>query len=201
MLDELLYWIGGARTIWATTTGVPGLARWLLQRRGNVVKAGGFRFFPDRPTLQMAYGTLANRFVGVSDVDALLVVGVKFYRAQANLDKIKRLLLPNPDGETLKWFAETINGKDTSRVIKETTKLALKAGAKVKWYNHFNFHSMILADTDKPSGWAHIETVLPYSQPERRPSYTVHKQRSEQLVKEMQRVFDEIWDKSPDARA
>jgi len=157
-------------------------------------------FFPDQPALQIGSGgSLAARFANVTSASAIFVVGSKFYHAQNNVGVIKRLLLPNPEGEAIKYHAQTVKHPLTTKLIREATREAIKAGAKVRWYDHFFFNSIILADTDKPTGWMHIETVLPYSQPEKRPSYIVSKQLAPQAVAELQRVFDEIWDNAKDA--
>jgi hypothetical protein len=158
-----------------------------------------FQFFPDRASLHRAHGTLAKRFAGVSSVSALWVVGQKFYHGDESIGVLRELLLPNPDGNAIKYLAKTVARPDISRDIRSTTQMALKSGTNVRWYDHFIFSSIILADIDKPSGWMHIETVLPYSKPERRPSYTVKKSESEEAVLEMARIFRRIWDEAKEA--
>jgi hypothetical protein len=199
-METFLLWLAaleGAQGV-ARLTGLPRLARWWLRRRGGVVKAAGFQFFPDRPSLHLAHGNLARRFANVSSVDAIWVVGQGFYHAGENLTVVKRLLLPNPDDEGFRYLSNTVGAPLTSDWVKEVTGRAKKSGAKVRWYNNFIFNSIILADVDKPSGWMHIETVLPYSKTTKRPSYTVYKVQSEETVLEMKRIFQEIWDAASD---
>jgi hypothetical protein len=52
----------------------------------------------------------------------------------------------------------------------------------------------VLADIDRANGWIHVESVLPYSKTNNRPSYTIDKRHSEEAVLEMQRIFNRIWD-------
>ena len=201
MWEQILFWIAKAEEAHAVFRflGLSKLATLLLQRRGGVVNVGGFQFFPNRAALHLAHGTLAQRFADVSFVSAIWVIGQKFYYADERPDVVRELLLPNPTDAALKHHVTSINHAETAEVIKKTTEIALKKGTKVRWYDHFIFHSIILADIDKPSGWIHIESVLPYSKSEKRPSYTVHKRHSEETVREMSRIFRAIWDASKDA--
>jgi hypothetical protein len=149
--------------------------------------------------LVATHGTLAERLKTASSVNAIWVIGQKFYHAQENLDIIKRLLLPKPTGASFKYHSEVSGHADTINYVINATQTALKHGTKVKWYEPFVFHSINLVDSDKPTGWAHVEMVLPYSKVDQRPSFTVYKQRSEQTVAELQRIFDEIRHKAEDA--
>jgi hypothetical protein len=48
-------------------------------------------------------------------------------------------------------------------------------------------------------GWAHIESAFPYLKLERRHSYTIHRRHSEETVRQIADVFDDIWHKAQDA--
>jgi hypothetical protein len=196
--ESLLYWASGAEKSWKVLhfLRIPQLATRLLARRKGVVKTGGLQFFPDRLSLHLDHGSLAARFANVSAVSAMLVVGDRFYDVGENIAVVKELLLPNPEGEALKYLLRTVGREYAKDRIREVTNIAKKAGAKVKWYDNFVFHSLILVDVDKPSGWMHVEMVLPYSKIEKRPSFTIYKKQSEMTVSEMTRIFREIWDSS-----
>jgi hypothetical protein len=201
MWDGFLFWLAKAEDVYTVirVLGLSKLAAGLLHQRGGFVRQGGFEFFPDRNTLNRVHGTLADRFAHVSSVSAIWVVGSKFYHAQTNAGVVKRLLLPNPDGDIIKYHAGTVEHAMTMTLIREATELARTSGAKVRWYDNFIFHSIILADVDEPSGWIHVESVLPYSKPEMRPSYTVYKRQSDAVVRETARIFSEIWDHAKEA--
>jgi hypothetical protein len=191
-----LGWLATAKEAHGTAQalGLPKLVNKLLQRREGVVKASGFEFYPDLATLSYSTGTLANRLVGVSSVSAIWVVGQDFFYSGTEVSVVKRLLLPDPKGHAINHALKTTNVAQTVEYIKHTTAAAQRASTKVKWYDDFIYHSVILADTDKPTGWMHVESVLPYSRWDKRPSWTVHKSRSEDAVMEMARIFEEIWD-------
>jgi hypothetical protein len=163
-------------------------------------KNNGVEFFANRNLLQRAHGTLGSRFAGATKVSAILVVGHKFYISGDKIGAVKELLLPDPDGKAIKRFAETTERKDTTRAIKEVTRIARKNGAAVRWYDHFVCHSVLLVDVEKPTGWVHVEMVLPYSTHDKRPSYTLYKNGQEEAVLEMSRVFREIWDNAHEPR-
>jgi hypothetical protein len=169
------------------------LVRYLLTLRSDTL------FFPDRGALHRTHGTLAQRLANVSSVNAIWVVGQKYYHAGEHLGVVTKLLLPDPDGEAVNYYARVSNHPEVVKYIKDATSRAWAAGTKVRWYQPFIFSSIVLADTDKPTGWVHIEIVLPYSRPEKRPSFTITKIRSEETVSETQRVFDRIWDSARDA--
>jgi hypothetical protein len=128
------------------------------------------------------------------------VTGQRFYHSDENTDRIKRLLLPSPESDAFKIQISTGPNREAADQVRQISKAAQAKGAKVRWYNEFFHHSLILADIEKPSGWVHVESVLPYSKTDQRPSRTLHKRTSEKTVLEMNRIFDEIWDdaKVPD---
>jgi hypothetical protein len=167
----------------------------MLQRHGGVVKGGGFCFFPDRNALHRDHGSLSARLSDAISVDALWVVGSNYFLAEGNPGKkIKRLLLPDPEGAALRHVFETAKVADTLKLIKDVTAAARRMETKVKWYDNFAYHSITLVDTDKPSGWIHVESVLPYSNSMKRPSWTLYKQQSAETVAEMKRIFDDMWE-------
>lgn len=191
---SVLFWLS---TFDQAESAFQFIGRWAtraLRRRGGAKVGGGIEFFPNRDALVRAHGTLGSRLRSASSSSGLWVVGQKFFGARENVGVLKRLLLPHPNGEAIKYYAKVSQHQEVTRYIREWTGHALKSGTKVRWYQPFVFSSIVLVDTDKPEGWAHIEIVLPYSEPERRPSFTVFRRRSEETVAEFQRIFDELWD-------
>jgi hypothetical protein len=113
---------------------------------------------------------------------------------------VKELLLPNPDSELIKKFSALIKRPHLVPDIRRATKMAYAVkGTKVRWYDGFIHHSINLVDVEKSSGWVHVESVFPYSGRGTRPSYTVKKTESEEAVKEISRMFREMWDEAKDA--
>ncbi len=96
-----------------------------------------FEFFPDRNSLQKAHGSLADRLEKVENASAIWVIGQKFYHAEENTDRIKKLLLPNPFGESFKFLISTGPFQEATDMIHKITTLAKNKGAEVRWYDHF----------------------------------------------------------------
>jgi hypothetical protein len=194
MLDPV-YWLAQYEEASGALRLVGKAAAWLRRGRRPRMRTGGFEFFSDRESLIRAYGILAARLASVSSASVMWVVGQKFYDSDENADRIKRLLLPNPNGEAFKRQIATGPHHTAGDELKRITRRAQQKGAKVKWYDGF-VHHIILADVEKPSGWVHVESVLPHSKTDQRPSWTLHKRASEKTVLEMKRIFDEIWDEA-----
>jgi hypothetical protein len=128
MFETIGTWLGGYEAGRAVLRGLAKVKAWW--RRGGVVKSGGFEFFPDRGSLVQAHQNLGDRLANVQSVWAMWVVGSKFYHAQTNTRVVKRLLLPHPDGEAIKYHAKTVSHAMTTKLIREATKLAKENGAK-----------------------------------------------------------------------
>jgi hypothetical protein len=95
-------------------------------------------FFPDRSSLQQfSGGSLGARLGSVETACAIMVNALDYYSRDINTHCIKKLLLPNPAGDSLKSHVATTSHPGQADVIKETTQLAKKAGAAVRWYDHF----------------------------------------------------------------
>lgn len=158
------------------------------------MKVAGFEFFPNRAELNRVHGTLASRLTKANEVNAIFAVGAKFYDAGERLDVIKRLILPNPDSKSFANYSDNVSQRQ--QAIRRVTEKAKSRDTDVRWSKDFIFHTLVLTDTDKPTGWAHIESVLPNSTTEQRPSYTIYKIRYDAAVSEMRRLFYKIWDES-----
>jgi hypothetical protein len=160
-------------------------------------RLSGIEFFPNRNSLVRAHGTLGERLSSARNASAIFVTGQNYYDSENNTHVIKKLLLPNPTGNSF-LFHMSVGPQNmlADTMIQRITEIAKRNGARVRWCDHFLFHSEILADVDQPKGWVHIESMFPYAKADQRPSYTIYKQSFEKTVQEAQRIFDEIWDKS-----
>lgn len=173
--------------------GIRALARHLLKKRAG--RTGmKIDFFPDRVSLVKAHGTLADRFKTVDSAYAIWVLGQKFFHANQQIEKLKKLLLPHPDDDGLRHYTKTSPHSTLAHTIKETARLALDRRVDVRWYRGFLCHSIVLADADRPTGWLHVESALPHSNTDHRPSYTVYRQQCPEAVDNMRAVFDKLWD-------
>jgi hypothetical protein len=169
-MPSLWWWLIIAVGIVLIVTGwAMMIARRRERRRQTIRESGpsvapakpiGFEFFPDRDSLT-THGSLGKRLANSSKVDAIWTVGIKFYDEGENLHVVKRLLLPNPSGEAIKYLTGTVEREKSTEYIVEATRKAKANDARVRWYDNFSFHSVMLVDTDQPTGWMHIESVFP----------------------------------------
>lgn len=109
------------------------------------------RFFTNREELNEATGSLNKRLDGIYGADMLLVIGDGFFSGDKNLDKVKRLILPNPDKRDFEAYVKTRPGRANQDRIKDIARQALKAGIDVKYSQDFYFRTMILADAQLDS--------------------------------------------------
>ncbi len=183
-----------ANKLWGLTR--PLAHRLRNRRRARVIYAGGgFEFYATRQALNIEHPSLGKRLANanVQSVDAAWPIGQNFYHQKEELHRVKRLLLPRP--EAAEYYAKTVGQSGVGAAIREVTKLALKRPeTKVAWCKVFLGASVTLVDTDKPTGWVHVEPTLPYSIMRLRSSYTIYKRHSEEAVMEMQRIFNELWE-------
>jgi hypothetical protein len=197
-----LYWLQITGQTWRIlrVLHIPQGAGRLLKRFGGPsVKSYGFQFFPDRASINKQYESLGNKLEKASAVLAIWPVGTTFFDAQKNTHVVKKLILPNPDSESAKYFFQSVAQNHGRDLIKAATEKARKAGAKVRWSKHFLFNSITLVDHDLPMGWAHVEAVLPHFTTESRPGYTIYKHRSTESVQRLAALFSDLWDDSEDA--
>ena len=196
--EWLLTHLSSAENIWKAAK-LFRLDKWAMQKlnaRSGVVIGFKFDFFASRTALIQKHPTLAGRLIESGRVDSMWVSGSKFYRAGEGTHRIKRLLLPHCAADSFIFHSSNSNGSIEETIIADTSKRAIEAGPEVKYTPIFLGYSINLVDTNSPAGWAHVELVLPFSKPDKRPSFTVYKYPHPDLVNELQRVYDELWKKA-----
>jgi hypothetical protein len=125
--------------------------------------------------------------------------GGKQFDAGASLDKIQKLIFPDPDCDSTIRFQNSVSRQthaDLCHNIKQSTKTALEKNIPVKWYPGFIGSSWWIGDRDKDSAFIHFEILMPYSESRKRPSMRIYRWQSEEAYTEHCRVFDELWDGS-----
>ncbi len=193
----ILGWIATAK--WSARflgwTKLPEWARGQLQRQTGVVMARGLEFFPTREILDRArtYDELLAR---AEKIDAAYVTGRKISEHDIpNIRHIHRVILPDPRSKSLVSYAiGIVNSPELQGyIIRATQDAKEKYGIEVRWYPEMYHASFMVGDSVKKSGWVHIELTLPFSKPNRRPSFTVTKDRCEETVAEFAHVFEQMW--------
>ncbi len=163
------------------------------------VKTYGFQYYPNRAALDRQVPSLGDHLNGAKSLDAIWVVGTRFFDAGKNTHIVRRLILPNPESDSAKYYFTSIDQHHVRGMIEKMSAKAQKVGTKVRWTDQFLFHAITLVDTDDPMGWVYVESVLPHAKTEQRSGYTIYKHRSEQAVRDLVEIFKDIWDDSKDA--
>jgi hypothetical protein len=195
-LLNILDWIATAEgnfgALWRFL-GLKRLAEAILARRRKV-KAFGMQFFQDRATLEKerSWTELVD---GVEEIDAMLVVGDMALRERHRLDKIKRLLLPNPDGASVAFYAKATNQDNIPDLIRQATRDAQTQRVKIRWCPEFLGYSLLLLDKNSLSNArVHIEYALPGLKLAYRPSVVMWRRRFPQTFAAFRSAFDDLWE-------
>lgn len=153
-------------------------------------------FFRDRAELDKEY-PFEKRINSVSEIYAFYTTGERFFQRRKDYNKLKQLILPNPDANSLEVFEASIpKRKDIISQNRKNTELAFDNDIQVKWYPEFTGFSFWFGDPHSGNGWVHIELVMPCAYPEERPSITIHKSKDEILFNRLWKAYEEMWEKS-----
>lgn len=121
--------------------------------------------------------------------------------AQGDLFKsprIIRMVLTHPDSQALKEVAKIANltADQMAPGIRALTAAVKNAGQSVRWFDGPVANSIVVADPDKPSGWARIEVLLPFGDPASRPSIFVRASSAPDLFARAKEAFNKLFDGS-----
>jgi hypothetical protein len=178
----------------AARIGLDKGGRWL----GRVcMKFSGVEFFPDRSTLEKSR-SIDEQLATASDVVGVFIVGRKFRQNHIeNSRRLSRLILPRPDTESVRHYANSVDDiGNFQRSIVQTTLALQERGTTIRWHPEIIQYSMILGDINKYSGWAQIECAMPFSKLNQRPSFTIKRHGHEMLAIALSDVFEQMWNNS-----
>lgn len=156
------------------------------------------KFFPDRDALDK-YRDFNGALGKCEAIDAVFVTARKLIANDySNTQKIKRVILPDPDGESFIQFAKSLKDyPNLANYVKAATaELKEKYGIEVRWFPNMIGYSMLIADASKATGWVHAEMVMPFSKANRRPSVTIYKRGYENTVTTFAKIFEDMWNAS-----
>jgi len=164
-------------------------------QKNRVAPQPGLKFFSDRDSLERNR-SLDAQLAQASEVDAIFMVGRKLQELEIkNIRRLKRVILPNPNGQSAITYAKTVDqlGHFQRHIAEATKSLRDEHKIEVKWWPDPLYHSILMGDSDKSTGWLHIESALPFSKLNVRPSFTVERRSFENLVTAMSGVFTKMW--------
>jgi len=177
-------------------TGIRSLARFLLGKYYGITVTTGIEIYPERRVLNK-YSDLENKLKNTETVEVYSITGLTFINIISNPERyIKKLLLPDPDCDSLKNLESTTNREDHfSPIIRNVTESAKARKIDVKWYSEFIGYSFYIVDRNKDDGWLHVEFVLPHTIDHlKRPSMRIKKNKQKEIFSHFVKAFDDMWD-------
>jgi len=188
-------WVPKPVRDWAINWGVDKVARGLAL---SAMKSfSGVEFFPSRTSLQQRR-SLDDLLGTATKIDAVVVIGRTLHETELdNIRHVRRVIFPDPDSASLMHYAGTVDERGhIQRNVCEASRSLLQKKIEVRWYPHMIGNSLLIGDGDKRTGWVHVETIFPFSIPNRRPSWRALRTRHEDLVKSMTEMFKKMWAES-----
>lgn len=184
-------------TAYKLLTFLATIARWLQKKlEAKPVSARGLKFYQDRTVLERE-STLFERYTKLNTIDVICIPGTSILNCiTTGSNKVDRLILPNPNCDSLAYFDNSYEPKFQLKSFIETnTKRAKEHHVDIRWSPEFIGYSILIADKHEYDAWVHIEYVLPYSDPQKRPSITIFKKNHPGVFAHFLNAFDKIWDK------
>lgn len=155
--------------------------------------------FAGHMALEVAY-PIHDQIRRARHVDGLWLSG----RAVFQLDDtairgtVRRIILPTPDSPLLRemsrWTGIPYGAADLA--IQESTDRAIRLDVEVRWLREFPGFTLLLADSGDENGYAHVEILLPFTQPGHRPIQRIERRDAQVIFERLVKMFDRLWEKA-----
>ncbi len=101
------------------------------------------------------------------------------------------IVLSHPDSEALVQIAKiaSVGLEKLQNDIRELTVRLKASGAEVYWFDGLIANAITIADPELRSGWARVEAILPFMQPQDRPSIKATIRRNPTFVTTVKTTF------------
>ena len=203
MGDTIFSWIWlfanapfAGRWFFVVIFGLRAISRWMLGQYYGITMTSGIEIYPERRALNKC-SDLENILKNTETVEVYSITGLSFINIISNPERyIKKLLLPDPDCDSLKNLESTTKREDHfSPIIRSVTESAKTRKIDVKWYSEFIGYSFYIVDRNKDDGWLHVEFVLPHTIDHlERPSMRIKKNKQKEIFSHFVKAFDDMWD-------
>ena len=158
-------------------------------------------FYPNRTVLDRE-SPLADKMDKVERMDAIWLTGIKSMVEMESVSKVDRLLLPDPESASLKYFYSTLDDvHDLSGEIRRASKQAKTKGIQVRWLAEFVGYSLTIGNPNSEHTWVHIEMALPILHGNRHPSFEFRKPKHTPTIDDIIKMFDGLWKSDSLSRA
>ena len=181
-IGPFVRWIGMSNRIrgWAT---------------GNIL-VNGFEFCSNRAKLDQLRDQ-ETQLRRADAIDAAWASGIKAAKESKEIHRIRRLILPDPDSDSFKWFVDSLPSRVRLRNdVLETTRLIQDNHAsttKIRWSKQFVGASFMIGDSDQDSGWLHFEIVMAFCPATERPRFNLLKRKDPVAFSTFLKAFNDLW--------
>ena len=151
-------------------------------------------FYPDRDTLE-AESPLGKKLKDSNSIDAIWGTGIKSLVDKPFIgQKIKRLLLPDPNAESTKRYQSEVSPpRDICGEICTATRLARDKKITVRWLNEFPWYRLMIGNRGGPKSWMQIEMLSPGTHAGEDMSLQFQESKHKETIDRMAATFDVLW--------
>jgi hypothetical protein len=150
-----------------------------------------------REAMQMVYPVRGLLRSG-HEYYAIWLSGRGVFESGADIRAVKQLILAHPESDYVSRLQGSLPGYyDLPGDIRGTTQQARHAGVAVRWFRGFGGVSVLICDPNSTDSWAHVELILPFADPSRRPILRLEN-RSREYISDLHDGFRGIWNASED---
>lgn len=152
-------------------------------------------FYENRHALTVARPLVAT-ITSAQTVWALWNAGSTAWAQNAHkLNRIQRLLLPNPKSRSLEAYAPSVDRsrRDIANGILGFTREAIRAGVAVKWFDDAPGNTITIGNPAEPNGWIQIEAAFVGAGINERPIVWIDKAQFPTAFRNILNSFDAVW--------
>lgn len=147
-------------------------------------------FYPNRDTLEKE-SPLGEKMRKSERMYALWLTGTKAIVEIPSVNKVERLLLPDPKSKSLAYFQSAMEDKrDLGREIRESSRLARDKNITVRWLKEFLGYSITIGNPRSDNAWVQIEIAFPALHGGNHPSFEFRKPKHAETIDSVIKMFD-----------
>ena len=150
-------------------------------------------FYPNAEVLERE-SPLADKMRSAERLDAMWLTGIKSIVEVQTVDKVDRLLLPDPESASMKYFQSLAeNPRDLGDEIRSATRQAREKKIKVRWLTEFVGYSLTIWNPKSDNASVSIKMCFPVIHGSRHPCFEFQKPKHAATVDDIKKIFDELW--------
>jgi hypothetical protein len=152
-------------------------------------------FFVDRTVLDRE-SPVADKMKKAERLYAMWLTGTKMIQEIKEVSKVDRLLLPDPNSNSLAFFQSALSPEDRRNIaaeIRQSTAQARLKRIQVRWLKEFSGYSLTIGNPQSADTWVQIEMALPVLHGSRRSSFEFKRPQHAAPIDDIMEMFDRLW--------